>query len=169
MCVERVLDMYKGKRDSVVLVGHSIGGVVAKSLFARPGFDAGKVSVLLTLATPHGPVLVADSQTRAFYDQVDAYWAANRTVDPKLSSVTFVSVGGGERDVQVRTGLTRSVHADVQAITTSSPAIWVSTDHRCIAWCKQLVLALNRALFSIVDRNKGMISTDANLRREVFK
>jgi glycosylphosphatidylinositol deacylase len=169
LCVERILAMYNGQRQSLVVVGHSIGGMVARSLFVRPNFDASKVSILLTLATPHSPVLVADAQTRTFYDLVDTHWKANRTKTGSLKDVTFISVGGGERDVQVRSSLTHSPHADVNVISTASPGTWVSTDHRCIAWCKQLVLALNRALFDSVDRAKNDITGDADHRRQVFR
>jgi len=44
----------------------------------------------------------------------------------------------------------------------------VSTDHRCIAWCKQLVLAINRALFDSIDRVENDFSKDSVLRRNVF-
>ena len=34
---------------------------------------------------------------------------------------------------------------------TAVPGVWVSPDHRCIVWCKQLVLTLSRALFDSID------------------
>ena len=46
-CVDHILSKYGRKErapKSVVLVGHSIGGLVAKSLFARPDFDTAKVA-----------------------------------------------------------------------------------------------------------------------------
>ncbi len=75
--------------------------MLAKSLFSREDFDSRKISTVITLATPHSPVLVMDWETRAFYDSVDQHWNATR--DKELKDVTLVSVGGGERDIQVRT------------------------------------------------------------------
>ena len=172
LCVDHILGLYKKSKKprprSIVLVGHSIGGLIAKSLFARPAFDTDKVSAVVTLATPHDPVLVMDSYTREFYDAVESHWASARA-RPPLKDVTFASIGGGERDIQVRSGLTTSGHADVNVITTDVPAVWVSTDHRCIVWCKQLVLAINRALFDSIDPEAGQITADPEHRRQVFR
>ena len=74
---------------SVVLVGHSLGGLIGKALFTLPGFPAAQVSsvkqemttmlfwfsppdtfqvsMLLTLATPYTPVVLFDKQTHDFY------------------------------------------------------------------------------------------------------
>jgi len=101
LCVDHILSMYKGQRDSVILIGHSIGGLVAKSLFARHNFDARHASTLITLATPHRPVIIPDLQTRDFYHAVDIYWKTFRDENEALKEVTFVSIGGGERDMQV--------------------------------------------------------------------
>jgi glycosylphosphatidylinositol deacylase len=103
------------------------------------------------LATPHEPVLVLDRYTREFYDTVNAFWN-NTSSAASLSHLTFVSIGGGERDILVRSGLTSSSHADVNVISTDASGIWVSADHLCIVWCKQLVLALNRALFDVIGK-----------------
>ena len=110
-----------------------------------------QVNTIITLATPHEPVVVLDTHTRDFYDAVAARWNGSRAAG-RFPHLTFVSVGGGERDVQVRSGLTRAAEADVNVITTDAPGIWVSTDHRCIVWCKQLVLALKRALFDSIGK-----------------
>eukprot|EP00094_Tigriopus_californicus_P008865 TCALIF_08546-PA protein Name:"Similar to PGAP1 GPI inositol-deacylase (Homo sapiens)" AED:0.00 eAED:0.00 QI:577/1/0.66/1/0.5/0.33/3/0/965 len=164
-CISQILNLYKGQANapkSLVLVGHSIGGLVAKSLFVRPKFDHRTISVVITLATPHQPVITMDRHTREFYDQVDNYW--NRTRTGALRDVVFVSIGGGDRDLQVRSGLTNSKYADINVVTTNSPLVWVSTDHRCITWCKQLVLALNRALFDSVDQTKQITRDVAKIR-----
>ena len=48
---------------SVVLVGHSMGGVVARALFTLPRFSPALVSLILTLASPHqAPPLSLDTQ-----------------------------------------------------------------------------------------------------------
>ena len=38
---------------SVVLVGHSMGGVVARALFTLPRFNPRLVSLIITQASPH--------------------------------------------------------------------------------------------------------------------
>jgi pimeloyl-ACP methyl ester carboxylesterase len=39
--------------SSVVIVGHSMGGFVARALFLHPSFRPGTVDTVLTLNTPH--------------------------------------------------------------------------------------------------------------------
>lgn len=47
---------------SVVLVGHSMGGVVARALFTLPRFSPRLVSLIITQASPHqAPVLSLDT------------------------------------------------------------------------------------------------------------
>eukprot|EP00095_Tigriopus_kingsejongensis_P011682 maker-scaffold59_size442576-snap-gene-3.32 protein:Tk11682 transcript:maker-scaffold59_size442576-snap-gene-3.32-mRNA-1 annotation:"gpi inositol-deacylase" len=168
--IQHILGLYRGQvhaPSSVVLVGHSIGGLVAQSLFVRPQFDKTTVRAIITLATPQDPVVTMDVYTREFYDEIHNYWNVSRAT--ALRDVVFVSIGGGVRDMQVRSGLTHSKFADVNVATTHSPLVWVSTDHRCIAWCKQLVLALNRALFDGVDPARQQITRDAAKLRDVFQ
>ena len=129
--------------------------------------------MIVTLATPHEPVASFDPQLAHFYDSVENFWNVSRVKGNRLQEVVLVSVGGGDRDIlvrrqylnslipyylrsrfQVRTALTHSSHNDVQVSATDAPGIWVSTDHKCIAWCKQLVLALNRAFFDAVRLGK---------------
>ena len=151
----------------MVIVGHSIGGIVGKALLADPTFDASKVNALLTLATPHSPVVVLDPYTRQFYDRVDSAWSEART--DRLRDVAVISLGGGTRDIQVRSGQTNSSLADATVSTTHAPYVWVSADHRCIVWCKQLVLAINRALFDAVDRSTSLLTSDVDRLRDIFR
>lgn len=168
--VKAILGLYSGKSKpkSVVLIGHSIGGLVAKSLFVDAAFDAKMVNTIVTLATPHGgPVVNGDKYLNEFYDVIHSHWNQSRETD--LSHVTLVSIGGGVKDIQVRSGLTVSDHADINVQTTAASGIWVSADHRCIVWCKQLTLALNRVLFDLIDHGTKQLSEEKGLRDKVFR
>lgn len=47
--------------QSVVLVGHSMGGVVARALYTLPRFNPSLVGLIITQASPHlAPVLALD-------------------------------------------------------------------------------------------------------------
>lgn len=95
------------------------GGMVAKGLFLDPNFEKSMVHVIITLVTPHkSPVLALDSFIARYYDSVNAYWRANRRADREadLSHVTFASIGGGHRDILVRSGLTQAEEADVNVV-----------------------------------------------------
>jgi triacylglycerol esterase/lipase EstA (alpha/beta hydrolase family) len=59
-----------------VVIGHSVGGVVAKSLLmsgdaaSADAVSPAAIQVIITLATPHTPVLLMDAQAHNFYDKV---------------------------------------------------------------------------------------------------
>jgi glycosylphosphatidylinositol deacylase len=38
----------------------------------------------------------------------------------------------------------------IDVLTSTIPHVWTSTDHRCIVWCRQLVLTTTRALLEII-------------------
>uniref|UniRef100_A0A4W4DUK2 GPI inositol-deacylase n=1 Tax=Electrophorus electricus TaxID=8005 RepID=A0A4W4DUK2_ELEEL len=128
--IKVILRLYKDRPDppqSVVLVGHSMGGVVARALFTLPGFSPGLVSLILTQASPHqAPVLSLDPYILEFYSSVSRRWS---TEAEDLRNVTVLSVGGGYRDYQVRSGLTA-----LSCSVTAVPRTWVSTDHLSIVW-----------------------------------
>ncbi|XP_026862614.2 GPI inositol-deacylase [Electrophorus electricus] len=172
--IKVILRLYKDRPDppqSVVLVGHSMGGVVARALFTLPGFSPGLVSLILTQASPHqAPVLSLDPYILEFYSSVSRRWS---TEAEDLRNVTVLSVGGGYRDYQVRSGLTAlSCSADdpnkMAVVVTAVPRTWVSTDHLSIVWCKELVLATVRAFFDLIEPETRQFTEDAEKRRSVL-
>lgn len=155
--IKAILRLYKHLKSppqSVVLVGHSMGGVVARALFTLPRFNANLVSLIITQASPHqAPVLALDPYLLDFYSAVRQKWVNQAN---KLRNVTVLSVGGGYRDYQVRSGLTslpcpRGDFNKLSLVVTAVPRTWVSTDHLSIVWCKELVLATVRAFFDLID------------------
>lgn len=104
-------------RESICLQG----GMVAKGLFLDPNFDKTLVHVIITLVTPHkSPVLALDSFIARYYENVNAYWRANRRAEGNLSHVTFASIGGGHRDILVRSELTQTEEADINVLVSWS-------------------------------------------------
>ena len=159
--VERILGLYRDQPQvqSVVLVGHSMGGLLAKSVL----LSSNRVELIINLATPHTPVVLLDRETQLFYEKVSSFWSQSRP-----PGVTLVSISGGLRDLQVRSGLTQDPQADIQTSTEAIPGSWVSADHKCIVWCKQLVLSLNRAMFDLVDPATRQITAEPERRLEVL-
>ena len=162
--IAKILELYDNSAQSVVLVGHSMGGLVAKAVLMYPELTGpDTVKLIINLATPDTPVVVLDWETHQFYQKVSRFWSESRPQD-----VTLVSISGGQRDLQVRSGLTQDPHADIQTSSEAVPGSWVSADHKCIVWCKQLVLTLTRALFDLVDSDTKQITEDIERRREVL-
>ncbi|XP_041363306.1 GPI inositol-deacylase-like [Gigantopelta aegis] len=175
-CIKKILGFYKSARfppTSVILVGHSMGGIIARALFILPDFDPHLVNTIITQATPHqAPAVSIDSDLVHFYKNVNSFWYLHG--NQSLSHVTIVSTGGGYRDVLVRNGLT-SLHRilpDDRVVSTSSTAVphaWVSTDHLCAVWCRQMVLATKRAMFDIIDPKSKQVTDDISRRMSVFR
>ncbi|KAK3737552.1 hypothetical protein QZH41_006055 [Actinostola sp. cb2023] len=78
ICIKRVLRLYKGiprRPRSVVLIGHSMGGVISKALFTLPKFDPTQVHTVITLGTPHQhPVMPLDPLLCNFYNHINRFW-----------------------------------------------------------------------------------------------
>ncbi|GAB1609061.1 GPI inositol-deacylase-like [Argonauta hians] len=174
-CVKKILRLYKKSRNppsTVVVVGHSMGGVVARALFTLPDFDPTTIHTIITLASPHqGPVLALDRDLTRFYDQLNDYWVSNSQTT--LANITILSTGGGERDYQVpvwSTDLDNIVlnGLGLSTVTTSIPNAWVSTDHLCAVWCRQMVLVVNQILFDMVDRTSKQITDNVEYRWKVL-
>ncbi|XP_052421902.1 GPI inositol-deacylase isoform X1 [Carassius gibelio] len=172
--IKAILRLYKDRPDpprSVVLVGHSMGGVVARALFTLARFNPGLVSLIITQASPHqAPVLSLDPYILEFYSAVRHRWATNAE---DLRNVTVLSVGGGYLDFQVRSGLTAlSCPIDdlnkMSVVATAVPRTWVSTDHISIVWCKELVLATVRAFFDLIEPETGQFTESPEKRMSVL-
>uniref|UniRef100_A0A672NMJ8 GPI inositol-deacylase n=1 Tax=Sinocyclocheilus grahami TaxID=75366 RepID=A0A672NMJ8_SINGR len=172
--IKAILRLYKDRPDpptGVALVGHSMGGVVARALFTLARFNPRLVSLIITQASPHqAPVLSLDPYIQEFYSRVRHRWA---TSAEDLRNVTVLSVGGGYLDFQVRSGLTAlSCPIDdlnkMSVVATAVPRSWVSTDHISIVWCKELVLATVRVFFDLIEPETGQFTESPEKRMSVL-
>ena len=110
-------------------------------MFLDPDFDAKSIHTIITLVTPHSaPVVNADRFLDQFYNEIEAFWNISEIV----SDVSLIAIGGGVNDIQVMPALTGTKHADINVQTTAASGVWVSADHRCIVWCKQLGTVSNK-------------------------
>ncbi|CAM9332889.1 unnamed protein product [Discosporangium mesarthrocarpum] len=79
LAVRAILDLYSYRGEdaptSVIVVGHSYGGLVASAAFALRSFSLGSVSDIVTLGTPHrkGPWVVDQSMFR-LHQHINALW-----------------------------------------------------------------------------------------------
>ncbi|XP_038604971.1 GPI inositol-deacylase [Tachyglossus aculeatus] len=173
-CIQVILNLYKGRDPaprSVAIVGHSMGGLVARALLTLDRFDPELLNLLITQAAPHAaPVLPFDRYLAGFYAAVNSYWTLQGRATENL---TALSVAGGFRDYQVRAGLAflpTGVHhsSAVSVVSSAVPRTWASTDHLSIVWCKQLILATVRAFFDLVDADTRQITADPQKRLSVL-
>ncbi|CAO3570505.1 unnamed protein product [Mortierella alpina] len=143
---------------SVLLVGHSMGGVVSRAVFTMDNYIAGSVNTILTVATPHMiPPIALDRDITAIYDRIEMFWREGyKSPHSALANVSLVSIMGGNLDVTVNSD-TGNVHHIVpqshgfSVFTSTIPHAWIGSDHLSILWCNQVVMAIGRALVDIID------------------
>lgn len=138
---------------------------MSKGILLEPNMNISQVNTIIMLATPHRTAFVLDTSMAAVYQRLQE--------SEKLfnqSGLVTISVGGGPRDVLVNSNQIIDRFADLNVLTTHVPGVWKSTDHLCILWCKEFVLAVIRALFDSVDSTGKYpsISSNREHRLKVF-
>jgi hypothetical protein len=161
--IQRVREVYKSSGRSFVsciLIGHSIGGIISRGLLIHPSFNARCVDLLLTLSAPlKEPVVSFDGSITNFYHKTNIEWNRQRHIIARnksnISNTTHVSIGGGFSDVMVRSQLayfdSSDNDIDFATISTGIPDVWLSVDHLCIVWCRELMIKITHLLFDIVN------------------
>ncbi|SPO02615.1 related to sphingosine-1-phosphate lyase [Cephalotrichum gorgonifer] len=164
---------------SVIVLGHSMGGVVARTALVIPDYQAGSVNTIITMSAPHSqPPVTFDGQIVQIYDMINTYWrkayAQTWTDDNPLSHVTLISIAGGGLDTVVP-----SDYASVESFvpethgftvfTTSIPTVWTSMDHQAILWCDQFRKVVTRALYDVVDVHRASQTKPRGERMRIFK
>lgn len=189
--IATILKVYKRLSyppKKIIIVAHSIGGKLAQKLLTNPK-TAEMVGAVITLASPMDkPVVSWDVHIKEFYKTIDAYWSENRTIEkPKnnscglkvrkaneqnssnkiLDDILLITIGGGNKDLLVHSGLTNSKFSDLHVMSSEMSNVWIESDHLCIVWCLQIVLVVNRFLYSIIapatykgDKSKGLSFLD---------
>lgn len=72
------------------------------------------MNTIITLATPHrSPVIALDEDLANFYHRINQFWLESANV---TENVALASIGGADRDIQVRSGLTASNPPAVNAL-----------------------------------------------------
>lgn len=163
--------------QSVVLVAHSMGGVVARACLSAANYRKGSIRTIITLNTPHlAPVAVLQSELADHYISLLSVWsnASNFAApDGPLNDVAVLSIAGSFRDTLIPSELAYmqefETNHSVSLLTSSITGVWLETDHECILWCRQLTQALSSLLFQLVDPRTGMDTRSLNDRLRIFK
>lgn len=146
---------------SVIILGHSMGGVVARAMLRIPNYQENTINTIMTLSAPHArPPISFDPAMVETYNDVNTFWRdsysgliAGRN---PLENVVLVSVAGGGLDTMIPseytslTSLVPDTHG-FTVFTSSIPNVWTGMDHLAIMWCDQFRKALVRAIFDVVD------------------
>jgi len=165
--------------SSVIIVGHSMGGIVARAAFVMPNFQPHSINTIVTMSAPHArPPVTFDPLIVKIYQDINEHWRHAYSKEPSaensLSGVTLVSIAGGGLDTVVP-----SDYASLESIvpethgftvfTSTIPTVWTSMDHLAITWCDQFRKVVVRALYDIIDcRDKSQTKSRAE-RIKSFK
>lgn len=142
------------KPKSVIIVAHSMGGIVARLMPTLKNHIHGSVHSYLTLSSPHAAAPITfDGDVLQLYKRTNEYW--KRELNDKSSfifnNVSLISITGGIQDtilpadyamiedlIPYSNGFT--VH------TNTIQDVWTPIDHLAIVWCKQLREIISRYL-----------------------
>lgn len=148
---------------SVMIVGHSMGGIVARTMLTMPNYQANTINTILTLSAPHARAPVSfDAEIVDTYENINDFWRQSYSQEEEknpLSHLTLVSIAGGGLDTVVPsdyaslTSLVPETHG-FTVFTSTIPHVWTGMDHLAIMWCDQFRKAVVRALYDIVDVNQ---------------
>ncbi|KAJ5974381.1 hypothetical protein N7481_011591 [Penicillium waksmanii] len=150
--------------SAVVLIGHSMGGIVARTTLTMANYQANSVNSIITMSAPHAkPPVSFDSDIVHTYKQINDYWreAYSQTWanNNPLWHVTLISIAGGARDTVVPSDYT-SISSLVPethgftVFTSSIPDVWIGMDHLSITWCDQFRKSIIKSLFEIIDARR---------------
>lgn len=151
------------KNIRLIIVGHSMGGIVGK-LYLKDYYHSKLNVSLVTLSTPHTkPPFPLDSQLKAIYDELE--------ISRNEKYYLLVSITGGYYDSMVSSELTyagspaspaSSKNNIVSVYSSAVPRVWVNADHQCIVWCNQLVRVLVDLLQVIITTEESEEFTEIN-------
>uniref|UniRef100_A0A0R3RRD8 GPI inositol-deacylase n=1 Tax=Elaeophora elaphi TaxID=1147741 RepID=A0A0R3RRD8_9BILA len=141
LAVRHIWSMYTPPPHGIIFVGHSMGGIVIRSLLHSANFDPSRIAFIITLGTPHkNAPMVFDWYLKNIYDRMHESW---RERQKELANLLVLSVSGGLKDHLVPEHFT--LDNGIRHIsTTAVDGIELETDHLCIVWCNQLVRYISR-------------------------
>ncbi|KAL3982512.1 PGAP1-like family protein [Acanthocheilonema viteae] len=143
LAVRHIWSMYSPSPHGIIFVGHSMGGVVIRSLLHSVDFDPSQIAFIVTLGTPHkNAPMVFDWYLKNIYDRMHDSW---REHEEELASLLVLSVSGGLKDHLVPEHFTFD-NGIRHISTTAVDGIELETDHLCIVWCNQLVRYISRLM-----------------------
>ncbi|KAJ5063071.1 PGAP1-like protein-domain-containing protein [Bipolaris maydis] len=164
---------------SVIIVGHSMGGVVARTMLTMPNYQANSINTIITLAAPHArPPVSFDEDIVRTYKGVNDYWrrayAQKWAIDNPLWHVTLISIAGGSLDTMISSDYTSiaSLVPETHGFTvfsTSMPNVWTGIDHLAITWCDQHRKVVVRALYDVIDVSRATQTVPRAERMRGFK
>lgn len=154
--------------DSVVIVAHSMGGIVARTAELLPNYKKKSIQHVVALGVPYDdPPFPLDAEMSAVYERIHA----KKTKD---DDVVYVSVAGGHKDTLVQTSLTSvdtvaGPSRAFVALASAIPTVHTPVDHFCLLWCHQLLKVVAESLYKAVDLESRELASNPSARLSIAK
>ncbi|OAV86627.1 hypothetical protein PTTG_29801 [Puccinia triticina 1-1 BBBD Race 1] len=185
--VRAILALYRASRavrnghlpvpTSVLILSHSMGGIVARKMLTMPNYANQTVATIISLSSPHSlPALSFERGVERVYEQINTLWrqAYQQSRPGPLDDLLLVSISGGSSDTTVSAdssslrSLAPGSHG-LTVFTTGIPGVWTPIDHLAILWCNQLAAVLARALLEIAEPRSPSQAGPVARRLEILK
>lgn len=185
--VKFILGLYENRPNppkSVIILSHSMGGVVARGMLTFKNYLPGSVNTIITLASPHAAApLTFDGDILKAYSAIDRFWfegfnedfnSQGKSARETLANVSLISITGGLLDSVLPadyTTLGYLVPPDhgFTVYSTGIPGVWTSIDHLAIVWCGQLRRKVLEALLEVTDLNSPHRTYPLEERMRIFR
>lgn len=167
---------------SVIIIGHSMGGIVARTMFTMNNYQHGTINTIITMSTPHMlPPVPFDWKISQLYDDINQFWQegfSQHTEDKhqvsSLRDISIVSLAGGTLDNTVcsdSTNMGSIVPAShgFTVFSTAVPHVWTGADHVSILTCNQLVKVVSKTLVDLVDVRRGSQTKHLEERMRIMR
>jgi glycosylphosphatidylinositol deacylase len=138
---------------SVILMGHSMGGIVATALLARDEFKA-PIRAVITMSTP-----ALLSPVRFDRRMEDVYTSIRNAqlgrLQPDQAQTPLVAICGGATDPQVGSEACAVPFSKAPyrqtVYTTSAERVWTGVDHLAMVWCHQVRTLVARVALELAN------------------
>lgn len=164
---------------SVILIGHSMGGVVARTMLTLKNHRKGSVNTIFTLTAPHTLAPVSfDREIVSIYESVNKYWEQSFSQDfigrNPLASVSIISIAGGSLDHMIPSeyaGILSFVPPSngFTVYTNNIPHVWAGIDHQAVVWCDQFRKVFAQAIHDMADSRVPAKTKSLPERMSVFR
>ncbi|CAI5757625.1 unnamed protein product [Candida verbasci] len=186
--IKYILELYKDHNDpprSVIIIGHSMGGIVARLMITLPNYLQDSINTIITLSSPHSAApLTFDGDILRIYNAIDQFWyfgyndplknEYSKLANSRIKNVSLISITGGETDTTLPADYTTlgflvPSSNGFTIFATGIPQVWTPIDHLAIVWCAQLRTKIAESLLEIINKQDVHKTYSLEKRMEIFR
>lgn len=150
--IDVILQLYQQQREikapkCVTVVGHSMGGVVARLAMSLPQFKPGTIKDLITIYAPHAsPVVSIDAKHVFAYRYMNNFW--NHGPNSALDDVALYQLMPTARDRQVTriNAALNNTFGTFAALGVDLGKLAICPDHNSVLRCRQALLVISKII-----------------------